>query len=442
MRLFLACWAGCFLALIATGQKAPDRPDLAGEWIDSLGNLYYVDGSVAFTLKCPRCQFVVRDRVYDLPLQLNIPVITLGKFKAHEMNGGPLLAQGSISSSGEMRLLFSIPGAIEKVDIALARREHTHVSDRPGQQLVIELPKPSVGVGHWIPLYVYLADSSGKITAPDKDVVVQMVVQGGTPIPPMVKLTREVPKVPAGIANVTRQATITASAGGFNDAVAMGTVCAESPANELHLTISSPRDTARADGLDAIPIIFTLVNGNDTPASALDNHPKQFGFQVGGVGRLTPELDSRAFFLIPGQECSAERKIIAYTAGESVVSTEFHERKLTKALTFWPILTVSSIFLVVLGGGIGGFVSAGKNYAAAIKWKWKRWFYWMSSACISAVTLYLGYFYGLVKQSVHVPSDGGFAMLIGLLGGYLGSYAFDLLVNGNSSGAVERRKIQ
>ena len=398
-------------------------------WVDSQGNKYEIDQSsdTKISVSCPDCKIEGPERVYDLSLKFpSMPLKDRAFEGSMTVSGGSIVMNGSISASGLIRVKIQIPGLEQPFDFALMSAERAGKPEKTKpNHIVIERRQASALIGKWVPLVIYLADADGRMIVPDKEILVQVEVQGGTPIPALARITPESPKVPLGISPTSKSAKAKITVPGVPSATALAIGCEAQPAADLVLKLNAEREHAFADGRDSIPVVLTLVDANDTPAT--DGNPKQVGFEIGGVGRLASSGDVTKAVTIAAGQCAEAREIVSDSAGQGKASAEFRGKHLERTIVFRPALTMMAILMTLGGGLIGGFVAAGRNYASVRRWKFMHWFFWLVAAMAGAVAIYLAYFYGLLGIAGGLPGGAGFGMFTGLIGGYLGAEALNRL---------------
>lgn len=276
-------------------------------------------------------------------------------------------------------------------------------------------------------MYVYLSDSNGHLTAPKDKTVVNLAVTGGSAIPASFTITPGTPKVPAAIVPSAASVTVsTSTEGGLQNNTVSAKGCNPKPVGNLRLKMKALPDEAKANGQDPILVLLTMVDDQDTLAADQD-HRKDTGFQPHSVAEpVSPEAAAKNVYM-PAGECEIQQPLIAHQAGRGSVSTDFGGQKLTIGLIFRPVITIWAATLVLLGGLLGGFASAARNYTKASRWGHRRWCYWLISATVGAVALYLANIYGLLRLAPDFPSGVGFALLSGLVGGFLGAVVLERL---------------
>jgi hypothetical protein len=412
------------MAGAATAQAPPGG--LTGEWVDSQANRFRLTQQGAnLTIECPQCTYEDSDRIFEVPLKFT-SALKDGVFEASQtVSGGTLKLTLKPAQSGMIRATVSFPAVATPFDLVLARSARFRASGKRPDHIAVQLIQPSASIGKWAPLEIHLEDRSGNLAAPEKPVLVELSASGGAPLPALARITADVPRVPAGILVTSPKGAIDARSPGLRAAGAVAIGCEQGEARRLKMSVTRTR--ALADGRDTVPVAITLVDLNDTPVS--DGKPREIGFDVGGVARLAVQSGESAIktVTVAAGQCAEARLIVADEAGEGSVSANFLERTQTRKLVFKPRFSALAMLLALSGGLIGGFVAAGRHYASVSRWKWRRWLYWFVGSLAGAAVVYLAYFYGLLQATSGFPSGAGFALLAGLLGGFLGASALEKL---------------
>jgi hypothetical protein len=334
---------------------------------------------------------------------------------------------GRVGAGGFIRATMEMPGVSHPVDLVLARPQPSGArsNNRP-QRIHVDLLKQSVEIGKWIPVFVALEAEDGEIVAPDRDVEIQLNVEGGRPIPPLVKLTPKQPRVPAGIVVDKPSAQLVASGPGLEPARASADGCRKGDVHHIRMSITASR--APADGRRPLPVKVAFLGADDSLVT--NGLPKPIGWRLEGVGELRNLPDARGRpqdIAVAEDECVSRNEVVSREAGDAIVTASFRTFNETATLHFTAPLTAASILFVLFGALCGGAVSALQNYRAAVRWRLARWMAWLLSAVAGGTALYLAYYYGVLKLLPAFPSGTGFAFLAGLAGGFLGAVALERL---------------
>ena len=411
-----------FLVLISTAGVLSGQAKL---WIDSQGNRYEVDLTDSkLSFNCPDCKFEGATRVYELGVKVaGIPVKDDAFEGRQSMSGGDIVFTGAMGNSGTMRLKVQIPGVDDPFDLVLAPDPGVKAEKGKPSTIVLEPLQPSAAKGKWAPLMVHLEDYAGKIVVPekDKDVILQIEVQGGVPVPLIARITKESPKVPIGISPTAGTATAKISAEGLTPVSASAIGCEVVDGASLTPKLAPARARGFANGSDRLSVLLTLVDAKDTPTS--DGKPKEFGLDLSGVGQLTSGA-SKAI-TIPAGECATSRSIISESGGKSTVSVNVSGRLLNASVLFRPAITLIGVLMTLGAGLAGGLIAAGL--------KVKNWFIWVLATLAGALLIYGAYFYGLLEIAGGLPAASYMQIPVGLLGGYLGAAAVARLTRQTAS---------
>ena len=380
------------------------------------------DSKVSFN--CPDCKFEGATRVYEIGVKIaNVPVKDDAFEGRQTMSGGDIVFTGWLGNSGTMRLKVQIPGVDDPFDLVLAPDPGVKAEKGKPATIVIEPMQPSAAKGMWAPLMVHLEDFSGKMVVPekDKDVTLQIEVQGGAPVPLIARITKDSPKVPIGISPTAASATAKISSEGLTPVSASAIGCEVVDGANLTPKLSAVKARGFANGTDRLSVLLAFADAKDTPTS--DGKPKEFGFDLSGVGQLIS--GNPKTITIPAGECAALRSIVSESGGKATASVNVNGRLMTTYVLFRPAITPIGILMTLGAGLVGGLIGAG--------FKVKGWFGWLLASLAGAALIYGAYFYGLLEIAGGLPAAGYMQIVVGVLGGYLGAAAVARLTRQGAS---------
>lgn len=407
---------GLTLAVVAAAQS------IDGEWIDSQGNGIRISQEQdRVRLFAPRwsIQRDTQTAQFDLSMDGRLAGTT---FRLSQPGSRRVLELAGRLVRGRIRATLQGGELAQPVELILTRRVEAPpaVSARPPVRISLRTLQASARIGQWVPVEIGLIGNDGGAVSAPHDLIVSLSTRGGRPIPDIVRLRPNLGSVPAGVILNEGSVEVTTSAAGLKPARARVFGCLQGDVERIAMASTTAR--ALADGRDVIP--FTLTFLNKQGSRVTNGEPKHVGWNIEGVGTLStrpgrggqPQDEA-----IAPDECVARNELRSSEAGKVVVSAQSFNSSDSRTFYFIAPLSFVTFALVVLGAAMGAFVSGMRNYAAASRWAAKRWIVWLLSGISGGIALFLAYYYGAVRTLPQVPGGGGFAFLVGLIGGFLGA---------------------
>jgi hypothetical protein len=412
---------------------------LEGSWLDSQGNRFQLtESGEVIRVSARGWSFETAAKHFTADLALS-GVKSGNEFTAVQASTvGRWALKARVAPNGSLRATLEIPDE-KPVNFILARETYSEQRLVPAapKRMLVRLDRTSMPIGRWIPVSVGVAGADGSIVAPSEPVFIDLSAQGGQPIPPRVRVTPESPQAPAGVTMDSAEVTLKASSPGMTPVTVYAWGCVDTPVTAVR--ISTRRSDGVADGRDAVPLVAKFVDANGAP-SHNQGRPKSLDWTVSGALRR-PVANRQGVIsdqAVGPEECVSLQEIISDRPGQAVVTARFANLREEVTLHFHAPLTAIAILWALFGGLLGGIASAVQNYKSAARWKARRWAMSLFTAEVGALTLFLGWHYGLLNAWPNAPSGAGFSFLVGMIGGWAGSRVLASFADSVLSGEKKR----
>jgi len=254
----------------------------------------------------------------------------------------------------------------------------------------------------------------------DKDYSVDLSAEGAEVRPARVAIPRGSAGAGARVYGETPGAIAirgTAPDSGLESGSATGFICAQGEIARINFGATAQEVPVG----ESIHVTLDLVNETGTLVTD-DGRRKRLNVVIEGVGRVTQPAPG----WIDQGRCTTELELVSDRPGESPVSVSLGRiGPEQRSFRFFLELTPLVFLAVAVGGLLGGFARAVSIWKRARNWKALRWAMELSAAIISGLAVFLVYHFGVIATLPQLSGGLGLAVLLSLVGGYLGPTAID-----------------
>jgi len=311
-------------------------------------------------------------------------------------------------------------------------------SDEKPNRIVIFRNRASAPVNEKIAVWIGLAGRKSATVRADRDYPIHIAVEGASVDHDEVIIAKGTLDVKANVqANKAGDVKVSAStAEGLERGTDSLTFCGDTQID--HLLLISNREVERADN-SPIQLFLKFVDDHGKPTHG--NQPKAVDFRKDGVGEWEAigAATSKDFTVLP-KECVGEAQIKSSQPGKATVSAAFANlATVTRAFQFYVDLGWWLLFWSGVGGIAGTFVRIFQHRVQ--KHSIRFYLVQFIIGIIAGVVLLLGCYFGLLPFAPSIfPSGFGVELLLGIVGGYLGTKAVQMVakrVAGDSKAQAE-----
>jgi len=294
-------------------------------------------------------------------------------------------------------------------------------ADRAPAGIGVALDPPSAMPNQTMHVLVFLVDADGTPVAAPQPTPIALDVSRG-------ELQHNAVELLAG--EIMSRIRLTASEPGEisvrasgNDALepgeTVGAIC-DSGAVEA---VGFRQDSVRAPVGRPIGVTLTLTTKDGTPVT--DGRPKSLGFSQDGAGRWLGEPGAD----IPEDQCAARLALTSDEPGTTKVTAKLGNiNSDTKAFEFFIEATTLSL-AALAAGAVGAFVSTTRRWSRSARWRPGRWVVTLVVGAVAGGLLFLAARTGIAVIPADVTPGWELAVVLGLIGGYLGLLVFDRLAD-------------
>jgi hypothetical protein len=325
-------------------------------------------------------------------------------------------------------VLFQRPPSTEGeiVDDNVVPPERPPASDEKPHRIVINRRRSSAPVNDEIALWIGLAGRKSLTVTADRDYLIKLSAEnGGTIRPEQVTIAKGALEGMAMV-QTDKPGDVKVSAStdtGLETGRDSLTFCGETPID--HLQLFGNRQVA---SVDEPPILLTLKFVDKDGKPTHGNQPKAVDFQKEGIGELNAvgSAISRDFTVKP-KECVGGAELKSTNPGQTTVTASFaNVPAVTRVFEFYVQLGCRLLFWAALGGIAGGGV---RIFQGGFRRRSVQYYaIQLSIGVITGITFLLACYFGLLPFAPsRFPSSFGIALLLGIIGGYLGAKAIDIV---------------
>ena len=322
-------------------------------------------------------------------------------------------------------LAIQAPAASGLDNIVLTRGSATAVpataappADPKPQRIELALDEISASPGEALNLRIFLANAEGEPVPADRIYEIRLDADRAEVRPDVVELpegarlaaSRVYGRAPGNV-----QIRGTAVEGNLQAGEAEGVSCGTDEVERIVLNAGRQESTIRS------PIIASLYLANASGVvTSGGSGDRVISVKVEGVGKVEPSGVE-----IREGRCAAEVRLDADRPGESAVTFSLGSLP-PEQRTFRFHLPFAQLAAILAAGGLlGGFVQAAQGWKNSRRWKIERWLVTAALSVIAGLTVYLVYSLGLVEVMPQLPLGYAPALLLSIVGGYLGPAALE-----------------
>lgn len=311
--------------------------------------------------------------------------------------------------------------------------ERSPVTDEKPRRIVISRNRASAPIDQKITLWIGLAGRNSATVKADRDYSIHIAAEGGSVDHDEVTIAKGTLDAKANVqANKAGDVKVSASTdAGLERSTDSLTFCGEAPID--HLQLISNRELERADNTP-IELFLKFVDKDDKPTHG--NQAKAVDFRKEGVGEweVIGATASKDFTVLP-KECVAQAEIKSLQPGRATVTASFaNVGAITRAFEFYVELGWWLLLWAGIGGIGGTFVRIFQH--GVQKHSGRYYTVQFTVGIIAGMVLLLACYFGLLPFArSRFPSGFGLELLLGIVGGYLGTKAVQIIakkVMGNS----------
>jgi hypothetical protein len=304
-------------------------------------------------------------------------------------------------------------------DSASAEASPAEPADAEPRRIALSLDEVSGAPGQALNLRVSLSNAQNEPVAADRLYRIEINADGAEVRPANVEIPAGGRASAARVYGARPGSVFIGAAsaeGELETARAVAVTCAASPVTRIVL------NALREEAIVGTPIsaVLSLQNDEGVEVSGAPGN-KRIRVQVEGVGRFaSPGRD-----LIEDGRCATELKIAADRAGTSPVTVSLAalqpESRTFRFVLPWTHLGGALVFAALLGGG----ARCGQMWKKSQRWKLIRWAVTLAVGVVAGIAVYLFYALGLAEAIPLLPLGYAPALLLGIVGGYLGPAALE-----------------
>lgn len=303
--------------------------------------------------------------------------------------------------------------------------ERPPASDEKPRRIVIFRNRASAPIDQKITLWIGLAGRNNATVKADRDYSIHIAAEGGSVDHDKVTIAKGTLDAKANIqANKAGDVQVSAFTDvGLERSTDSLTFCDKTPID--HLQLISNREVERADNTP-IQLFLKFVDKDDRPTDG--KQAKAVDFRKEGVGEweVIGPATSKDFTVLP-EECVGQAQIKSLQPGKATITASFAKvATVTRAFEFYVELGWWLLFWAGIGGLGGTFV---RIFQHGVQRHSIRFYtVQFTIGIIAGIVSLLACYFGLLPFAPsRFPSGFGIELLLGIVGGYLGTKALQIV---------------